>query len=235
MRAMFERWFPVGTTGRWFLGGLSRNPFTFPIAFARSLLVTHKITGKFVPIKIRVGIGQKLDVFRSKNTEVVIDGVIQVTPWGGSRLNSSISMDEGSQLKILGNFEIGPNVHIVIGKGARLKITGQRTSTASGITCNTRIMVENSIDIGADCIIAWDVLISDSNWHDIKGAVRCEPISIGDNVWIAHGASVITGAQVPSGCIVGAKSFLGRGIFPENSLIAGIPATVRKTNVEWSR
>lgn len=181
MMSMVDSWFPSGITGRWILGGLSRNPFTFLIAFARSLLVTYKITGKFIPIKIRIGIGigQKLDVFRSKNTEVVIDGVIQVTPWGGSRLNSSIYMDEGSQLKILGNFEIGPNVHIVIGKGARLKITGQRTSTASGITCNTRIMVENSIDIGADCIIAWDVFISDSNWHDIKGAMRCEPISTG--------------------------------------------------------
>lgn len=235
IRSILGGWFPPGTTGRWVLGGLSRNPFAFPVAFARSLLATRKLTGRLTPIKIRIGVGQKLGVYRSRNASVVIDGIVRVIPWGGSRLNSSISLGVGAQLNIMGNFEIGPGVHISVSKSASLKMKGQRLSTASGITCNTRIMVENSIDIGADCIIAWDVFISDSNWHDIKGVVRCEPISIGDNVWIAHGASVIKGARVPSGCIIGAKSLVGRGIFPENSLIVGVPATVRKTNVEWSR
>lgn len=235
MRSILREWFPPGTTGRWVLGGLARNPFAFPVAFARSLLATRKLTGSFTPLNIRIGIGQKLDVYRSQSSGVVIDGVVRVSPWGGSRLNSSISLGDGAQFKILGNFEIGPSVHLAVGKGARLEIKGQRLSTASGITCNTRIMVEKSIDIGADCIIAWDVLISDSNWHEIKGVERCEAISIGDNVWIAHGASVIKGAQVPSGCIIGAKSVVARGTFPENSLIAGAPATVRRTHVEWSR
>jgi acetyltransferase-like isoleucine patch superfamily enzyme len=235
MRSIFKRWFPAGTTGRWILVGLSRHPFTFFIAFARSLLSTRTLTGKFYPIKIRIGSGQKLDVYLSKNSDVIIDGIVNVISWGGNRLNSSISLGESAQLHIMGNFEIGPSVHISVSKSASLKIKGQRFSTASGITCNTRIMVENSIDIGADCIIAWDVFISDSNWHDIKGEVRCKPISIGDNVWIAHGASITKGAQVPSGCIIDAKSFVGRGIFPENALIAGVPATVRKINVEWSR
>jgi acetyltransferase-like isoleucine patch superfamily enzyme len=235
MKSALGAWFPPGTTGRWLIGGLYRNPFSFPIAFLRSLWATHKLTGKLTPLKIRIGPGQKLDVYRSQNAAVEIDGIVQVNPWGGSRMNSSISLGEGAQLRILGNFEIGPGVHLSISQNASLKLGGQRSSTASGITCNTRIMAEKSIEIGTDCIIAWDIFISDSNWHDIKGVVRSEPILIGDNVWVAHGASIIKGAQIPSGCIVGAKSLVARGAFPENSLIAGVPATVRRTDVEWSR
>jgi acetyltransferase-like isoleucine patch superfamily enzyme len=96
-------------------------------------------------------------------------------------------------------------------------------------------MVEGSVEIGKDCIVAWDVFISDSNWHHIKDDVRMEPVVIGDKVWIAHGASIVKGAKIPSGCIVGAKSLVARGVFQENSLLAGIPATVRRRNVQWSR
>jgi acetyltransferase-like isoleucine patch superfamily enzyme len=167
---------------------------------------------------------------------LTIEGNIFVNSWGGNSLPSSISCSEKSTLSILGDFEIGPGVHISLAKGANLTILGRRNSTASGITCNSRIMVEKSVKIGADCIIAWDVFITDSDWHNIKGALRCEPVTIGDNVWISHGVSITKGAAVPSGCIVGAKSLVTRaGSFPEKSIIAGVPAAVRKINVEWSQ
>ena len=92
-------------------------------------------------------------------------------------------------------------------------------------------MVEESVDIGYDCIIAWDVFISDSNWHDISGVTRISPISIGDHVWISHGVSVLKGAVIPSGCIVGAKSLVTNVFDTEKSLIAGIPAKLIKNNV----
>ena len=235
MRSTLHGWFPPGTTRRWVLGGLSRRPFTFLVAFARSLLATRKLTGKFAPICIRIGIGQRLDVYCSKNCVVVIDGVVTVTPWGGSRLNSSIVLGDGATLRMLGDFDIGPGVHLSVSRGASLSFGGRRSSAASGITCNTRIMAEESIEVGADCSIAWDVFISDSNWHHINGVERREPIIIENNVWIAHGASVMKGARVPTGCIVGAKSLVVGGTFPPSSLIAGAPATVRRIDVEWSR
>ena len=96
-------------------------------------------------------------------------------------------------------------------------------------------MVEKSIKIGADCIIAWDVTISDSDWHNIDGSERIRDTTIGDRVWIAHGVSVLKGASIPNGCIVGAKSMVAAGTFPEKSLLAGIPAKVIRSNVEWKR
>lgn len=233
--SILRGWFPPDSFGRWMLMGIFKNPLSFAVCLLRSLKATHKLTGKLFPIRVRINPGQKLDIYRSRNVDVVIDGIVRVAPWGGSRLASSITLKNGSKFKIYGDFELGPAVHIVVAKNASLFFGGRRSSTASGITCNTRIMAEKSIDIGSDCIIAWDVFISDSNWHDINGVERCEPISIGDNVWIAHGASVGKGARIPAGCIVGAKSLVTRGVFPEKSLLVGVPAAVRRTNVEWSR
>ncbi|CAN4265213.1 WbbJ Acetyltransferase (isoleucine patch superfamily) [Methylophilaceae bacterium] len=235
IRSLLRNWLSPGTTTRWIVAGFYRNPFCFMLTLLRSLWATRKLVGYFTPLKVRLGVGQKLSIKRNRKTKVVLEGVLSITSWGGSRLDSSISLAEGSSLKILGNFTIGPGVHISVSKHAHLKIRGQAASTGSGITCDSRIMAKSLIEIGADCIIAWDVFISDSDWHEIDGEASCAPIFIGDNVWIAHGASILKGAQVPSGCIIGAKSLVGRGEFQENSLIAGVPASVKRTGVEWAR
>lgn len=235
IKSGLKRRIPAGSTGHWILFGIYSNPIGFLFCLFKSLKATRKLTGKYFPVKVRIGEGQKLDVFCSSTGNVFIDGNIFVNKWGGSKLPSSISCSDKSTLIVSGDFEIGPNVHITVGKGAALTLGGRRNSTASGITSNSRILVEKSIDIGVDCIIAWDVLITDSNWHDMQGSERCQPVAIGNNVWIAHGASIMKGAKVPSGCVVGAKSLVSRGNFPEKSLIAGVPAAVRRTDVEWSR
>jgi acetyltransferase-like isoleucine patch superfamily enzyme len=198
-------------------------------------MATRRLTGKALPLNVRVNPGLRFVVRRSPNAAVVVDGIVHVHAWGMNRSPSSISLSGQSSLRISGNFGIGPGVHLSVGKGGVLEIGGQRQSLGSGITCNTRIMVEKLVRIGVDCLIAWDVFISDSNWHDIEGVERCKPIYIGDNVWISHGVSVVKGANIPSGCIVGAKSLVGKGDFPEASLLAGVPATVKRTGVQWSR
>lgn len=235
IKRILKSLFPIGSTGRWILSGLYSSQVSFLFSLFRSLKATKKITGKYFPIKVRIGRGQKLNIVCSSNCNANLSGNFTVNQWGGSCLPSSISCGEGATLTILGDFEIGPNVHISIAKDATLILKGRRNSTASGITCNTRIMVEKSVEIGYDCIIAWDVFITDSDWHDIKGSERIRPVFIGDNVWIGHGASVLKGAVIPSGCIVGAKSLVSKGSFPENSLICGIPVAIRRTEVEWSR
>jgi len=236
VKTLLKQWLPAGSFGRWFLSGFVSSPIGFTFRLFRSLLATRKLTGKFFPVRVRLGNGQKLNINCSPSAKTFIDANIIVNQWCGNSLPSSITCSEGSTITVLGDFEIGPGVHITIGRGASLTIRGRKNSTASGITCNSRIMVEKSVEIGADCIIAWDVLITDSDWHDIKGSERAIPVSIGDNVWIAHGASITKGASVPSGCIVGAKSLITKaGKFQERSMIAGMPAVVKKTDVEWSR
>ncbi len=235
IKTLLKRWVPEGSSGRWILSGIFSHPIGFIPSLLRSLRASFKLTGRYFPIRVRVGTGQRLNINCAPGVKVLINAHIFVNPWGGGNTPSSLNCAEGATLEVTGNFEIGPGVHIEIAKGATLKLGGRKVATGSGITCNSRIMVEEFVEIGADSIIAWDVFISDSDWHDIKGTFRREPISIGDNVWISHGVSILKGATIPSGCIVGAKSLVAKGVFQKNSLIAGVPATVRRTEVEWTR
>ncbi|MCF6321852.1 MAG: hypothetical protein L3J32_08815 [Rhizobiaceae bacterium] len=54
-----------------------------------------------------------------------------------------------------------------------------------------------------------------------------EPITIHDNVWIGRGVYIGPGTTIGSGCIIGANSVVN-GKFPENALIAGAPAVIKK-------
>lgn len=236
IKSLMKKWFPANSFGRWALSGFYHSPIGFLFSLVNSLIATYKLTGEAFPVKVRLGIGQKLSISRQSSAKIRIDGIISVSRWGGETSESSITCSENCLFSVLGDFELGPGVHVHIGPAASLTIKGRKNSSASGITCNSRIMVEKSVEIGCDCIIAWDVFISDSDWHDIKGVERVIPVSIGDNVWISHGATIAKGVVIPSGCIVGAKSLVTRaGKFLDKSIIAGVPAVVRKKDVEWSR
>jgi len=224
------------STARWILGGFFHHPFRFPVALIRSLICTKRLCGRWWPIRVRVSPGQRFKVNCASRPVVELRGVLSVISWGGSDLPSSLTSGAGSRITLLGNFEIGPGVHIHVSPGATLQIGGCRNFSGSGITCDSRIMVERSVEIGHDCIIAWDVFISDSDWHNIAGIDRRHsPVVIGDRVWISHGVSVLKGAVIPTGCIVGAKSLVRSQIDVENALVAGIPAVVKRTGMEWSR
>lgn len=235
MRAFVSRFLKPGSLGRWLASGIYRDPIRFPAAFFRSAIATKKLTGDFYPLRVRIGAGQIFRINNKEKSKVTLIGNLLVNPWGGCNIPSSITCSHESNLTISGDFEIGPNVHIELAQRATLSLGGKKNSSGSGITCNTRIMVEDSLEIGSDCIIAWDVFISDSHWHEIAGMERFSPVSIGDQVWISHGVSILKGAVIPSGCIVGAKSLVTQVFGVENALIAGVPAKIIRNGVEWSR
>ena len=58
-------------------------------------------------------------------------------------------------------------------------------------------------------------------------------ISIGDHVWIGERVSFTKGAQVPSNCVVGIGAVVTKKFVEENCIIAGVPATVKKTGINW--
>jgi len=236
---MFVAWLrkllPEQSTGRWIVSRIYRNPIRAVPTFSRSLLATYKLTGRFYPIRVRVDARQRLNINASRKAKVIMHGNIYVAGWGGVSSVSSISLSQGSVLKVFGDLQLGPGVHISVGKDATLEFGGRKLTTGSGITCNSRIMVESHVAIGFDTIIAWDVYISDSDWHDISWGNKSEPVIIGDHVWIAHGVSILKGSEVPSECVVGAKSLVIKSNFEQSALIAGVPATVSRRNIKWSR
>jgi acetyltransferase-like isoleucine patch superfamily enzyme len=219
----------------WALTGVYRSPIPFSIAIGRSLIATYRVTGRLLPVRVRIGCGQTLAVTRHKSASVELNGIFRVNAWAGSALPSSLSLGRCSRLVVEGDFEIGPNVHITLSQAASLVLGGTAHSTGSGITSDTRVLVEKSVTVGADSIIASGCVISDSNWHDIEGVDRAEAIKIDDNVWVSHGVSILKGTHIPSGCIIGARSVVNSKFQTNNSLIAGIPARIRRNCVKWTR
>lgn len=222
-------------TIHWIVSGLYNAPAPFAVSFIRSLIATKRLTGRFFPTLVRLGTGQTFRVKANRNASVLLHGVLTVNQWNGSSLPSSLTLGAGSTLIIDGNFEIGPNVHISVADRAFLNIKGINTSSGSGVTCDSRIMVERSCVIGSDCIIAWDCFINDSDWQVIHGSVGTEPVTIGDNVWISHGCSILKGSAIGSGSIIGAKSVVNSKFYLKNALIVGTPARVCRQGVQWQR
>jgi acetyltransferase-like isoleucine patch superfamily enzyme len=184
---------------------------------------------------VRIETGQTLKASRGKNARAELLGVLSVAGWGGSNLPSSLMLGKDSSLRILGDLSIGPNVHISTSTGATVEFGGVRHSSGSGITCNSRIMAEKCIKVGADSIIAWDVLVTDSDWHNIDGSQRIETVEIGERVWIAHGVSVLKGSYIPHGSVVGAKSLVQKRFSGNSLLLAGNPARIIREAVRWER
>ena len=60
-----------------------------------------------------------------------------------------------------------------------------------------------------------------------KGLERALPIKVGDNCWFGANVSVMQGVTIGAGCVIAAGSVVTNDI-PENSLVAGVPAAIKK-------
>lgn len=60
-----------------------------------------------------------------------------------------------------------------------------------------------------------------------KGLEYARPITVGDNVWIGAGVSVLPGVKIGDNCVIGAGSVVTRDI-PSNTVAVGNPCKVIK-------
>lgn len=111
--------------------------------------------------------------------------------------------------------------------GAEIVI-GDRTY----INRRTEIMSKSSVTIGKGCAISWDVVISDSDYHEILGTPSTKPIVIGDEVWIGCKSTILKGVTIGNGAVVAAGSVVTKDVDP-HTLVAGVPAKAIKWNVRW--
>jgi maltose O-acetyltransferase len=88
------------------------------------------------------------------------------------------------------------------------------------------------IDVGRDCSIANEVMFGTVT-HEIgssdkrAGEHRARAISVGDGCWIGARAQILPGVTIGHGCVVAAGSVVTSDC-PADTLVAGVPATVRR-------
>jgi len=190
----------------------------------------------------------KLPVLVSKNTilkaikgSVIIDGPLyygRVIIGGGhvgifDKRRSKTMWEVSGTVNFKGKAYIGHGSKIVVIRGGEL-ILGDRFS----ITAETSIIAAKKIEFGNSCLLSWDILIMDSDAHTISnnlGEIINAPkeIIFGDGVWMGCRCTVLKGAIIPNGAVVGAGSIVSRELDKEQTLYAGVPAKLLKENISW--
>lgn len=96
------------------------------------------------------------------------------------------------------------------------------------------------IIIGDNFLSAVDIYVRNSDGHTIFDVDTMEilneskfGIHIGNHVWAGYNVTILKDACIPNNCVLGACSVVGKGDFPENSILAGTPAKTIRTGINW--
>ena len=152
--------------------------------------------------------------------------------WHFWKCKGGIALHEDACLRIRGNVVLGDGVIVEVHAGASLEI-----GSDTFVNPNSRIIALESIRIGAECAVAWDVQIMDGDRHfflDEEGArlKNTAAIQIGDHVWIGARSLILKGSRIENGAVIGAGSVIS-GHIAAGTVAAGNPAGVIREGVRW--
>lgn len=94
------------------------------------------------------------------------------------------------------------------------------------------------IDIGENCLCSSDIVIRTGDSHSIlniqgKRINPSESVKIGNHVWVGHRVAIQKGSNIADNCIIGTSAVVTKEFASENTIIAGVPAKVIKTDINW--
>lgn len=214
----------------------------FKVNVIKTLLLNFKLFSLKEAIRLPIVVYGRYTVFHLLSLQ---KGQIELRcpcKTGMIRLNRRIGYNIGNGLKgslcldgkivVKGVCDIGQGCSISIRKGAIMEISDKLSITGA-----SKINVYESLKVGRNVVVSWNVQIHDTDFHYFikNGRIfsRNRKIKIGNNVWIGHDVTISKGAVIPSNCIVASNSLVnGKYDKSENGLlIAGIPAKVIRFNV----
>ena len=121
-----------------------------------------------------------------------------------------------------GNIIFEGNAHL--GPGTRIANSGVLIfGDGFMINANTDIICRKKIVFGSNNLLAWDVLVMDTDFHPIYDSNHNRinldtEIQIGDNVWIGCRSTILKDVNIESGCIIGAHSLVTKSLNEKNSI-----------------
>ena len=186
--------------------------------------------GSFISRLKRILVNKKSHVYIHKNSSVELNGQLLLgEKWSRTDNRQFIlTLMDGAKLQVDDDFKVFSGGIITVLKGAKLRLGGGYISNDVRISCH------DSINIGKNVAIAAEVIIRDSDNHEISynGYEKTKPIVIGNHVWIGMRAMILKGVTIGDGAIIAAGSVVTKDV-PANSLVGGVPAKIIKENIEW--
>lgn len=149
----------------------------------------------------------------------------------------------------------GDNCYIEIGSSnyliKKLRILAQGNNSICKIgnnfslvnTCEIVIRPENNtfVEIGNDCMFASRILIRAQDGHIIRdlktGRIlnKGKDIKIGNHVWVANDVTILKGVEINDNTAIALGAVATQGEYFSNSIYAGVPARLVKSNILWER
>lgn len=132
-----------------------------------------------------------------------------------------------------GKTTIGHGSKIVVGTYGQLSFGDNFKATAE-----TSIIAFNKIIFGNNCLLSWDTLLMDTDFHTVKNENNevinsTKPILIGDHVWIGCRSIILKGAVIHNNTIIAINSMVNKELNEENCIYGGSPVKVIKKNISW--
>lgn len=223
---------------------------SFLFLYRISLIKTFYVNFRFLPLKKAVTmpilIGNYLNVSKLFGGVIISDneyfgmirlGFRDMPIQDAKRRRMIIECSKNSNIVFKGSAWIGSGTRIQVRKGATLEFGDNfYLSLESLIICHSGITFRDN------CTVGWDTTICDTDYHTIvnldtkESSPITSTITIGTHCWICNGCSIMKGTYLPDDCVVASKSMCNkRYIGAEHSLLAGVPAKIKKMNVTHIR
>ena len=151
---------------------------------------------------------------------------------GKFSIGKSFIMNNGKYNNVIGRQQ---PCYFVVGKKAHLEIGNNVGISATAIVCHLKIIIEDNVKIGGNCVIY------DTDFHSLNIQQRTatpeitdnickKPVTIKENAFIGGHCTILKGVTIGKNSIIGAGSVVTKSV-PDNEIWGGNPAKfIRKTD-----
>lgn len=197
----------------------------FPKLFRTPILVSRYVRIRSAKGKVVIG---------SYERGSILLGFDGVGVFDNRRSRSIWEVGDGI-VKFAGRATLGNGFKICVQDGGVLEIGSQFKMTAE-----STVICYKSISFGNNCLISWDCLIMDTDFHSIYSLGQSsdielingnEDIVIDDNVWIGCRSIILKGCYIPKGSIIAAGATITKELTTPNSIYYN--NKLIKQNINW--
>ena len=131
-----------------------------------------------------------------------------------------------------------------IGSGTKLSINRQGTINFGDkfcVTGNSSIICSKKITFGKECLLSWDILIMDTDFHNIYNEQKVlvntsKSIHIGNHVWIGCRNIILKGVNIADNVVIAAGSKITKNVNQSDCIVGGQDMqTVIKDKIYWEK
>ena len=194
-------------------------------------------------VRLPIWVSRRMRIRKSEGTVTITDNCIRcgMIRLGmdcvgifDNRRSRSIWQVQGD-ITFHGKAFIGHGCKISVAEGAKMTFGNDFNCTAE-----TTLAAASEITFGDNCLLSWDILIMDTDWHHIldntgKVINPPKPVRIGNKVWIGCRSQIMKGTQIADGNIIAAGTILSGKIERENCIIGKNPAQVIREDISWKK